>query len=339
MPEPSYKTFNPMADRLFRRGAAAASAGHRTVAAGLLRQAVRLNPGHEQAWLWLSGVLDDPGDIRFCLQTALELNPANERARQGLAQIDAGGSPEDVSAAAVRRRQAAFAPAPLSTPTPWWLLWRDARVVWRGATLLLWLIPCILLLCTGILRLIIINQPLPAFALAHNAPVVTQATVIPSLLAELTATPSPTPSDTLEVATYLTQTQTIRKTLREATATFRTASAQSATRVERVTATNTLKTVIEQQQQRLAALAPPARLQSSHTSYLQGLDLERRALTDMLSFYGSNDLTAANRATVYLQDARLQIEAGKRGLDAAQSTSALSLIEQEEQASPTPSGQ
>jgi hypothetical protein len=81
--------------------------------------------------------------------------------------------------------------------------------------------------------------------------------------------------------------------------------------------------VVEQQQHRLAELVPPAALKPSHTSYLQGLDLERRALEDMLTFYGSNDFTAANRAAVYLQDARLQIETGKAGWETAGTKSAV----------------
>jgi hypothetical protein len=173
---------------------------------------------------------------------------------------------------------------------------------------------------------VLVNQPLPAFATARDLPTVATSMARPSPLAEPTAQPIPTPdstiADALSVATYLTRTQDIRRALQQATATYKTASAQSATRVERVTAVNTLKTVVEQQQHRLATLVPPARLKPSHTSYLQGLDLERRALEDMLTFYGSNDFTAANRAAVYLQDARLQIETGKAGWETARSTSA-----------------
>jgi tetratricopeptide (TPR) repeat protein len=74
--------------RLFQRGVAAARSGQKRVAAGLLQRAVQLNPQHEMAWLWLSGVLDDPDEALFCLRSVLALNPANERARAGLAWLE-----------------------------------------------------------------------------------------------------------------------------------------------------------------------------------------------------------------------------------------------------------
>src|SRR5690349_13779174 len=88
MSEPSFKVFSRQADRMYERGVAAARGGQRTVAAGLLRQAVRLNPQHEQAWLWLSGTLDDPNDIAFCLRAVLGINPGNQRAQMGLQHVE-----------------------------------------------------------------------------------------------------------------------------------------------------------------------------------------------------------------------------------------------------------
>jgi hypothetical protein len=76
------------AARMFERGVAAARGGQRRVAAVLLARTVQLDPGHEMGWLWLSGVLDDPREIAFCLRSALALNPANERARKGLAWLE-----------------------------------------------------------------------------------------------------------------------------------------------------------------------------------------------------------------------------------------------------------
>ena len=84
MAEPAIKSDHAEAARLFERGVAAARGGQRRVAAGLLSRAVQYDPRHEQAWLWLSGVLDSPEEIAFCLRSVLTLNPDNERARQGL---------------------------------------------------------------------------------------------------------------------------------------------------------------------------------------------------------------------------------------------------------------
>jgi tetratricopeptide (TPR) repeat protein len=74
--------------RLFQRGVAAARAGQKRVAVGLLQRAVQLDPRHELAWLWLSGVLDEPQEVAFCLRSVLAINPANERAKAGLAYLE-----------------------------------------------------------------------------------------------------------------------------------------------------------------------------------------------------------------------------------------------------------
>src|SRR5262245_42985346 len=88
MTESGIKSNERDAARLFERGVAAAKGGQKRVAAGLLSRAVQLDPRHELAWLWLSGVLEDPAEIAFCLRSVLSVNPANTRARQGLAWLE-----------------------------------------------------------------------------------------------------------------------------------------------------------------------------------------------------------------------------------------------------------
>jgi hypothetical protein len=73
---------------LLQQGIAAARAGKREEARALLMQVVEGDERNEQAWLWLAGVVDAPEDIRTCLQNVLDLNPANQQARQGLAWVD-----------------------------------------------------------------------------------------------------------------------------------------------------------------------------------------------------------------------------------------------------------
>src|SRR5512145_591785 len=76
-----------MRDRL-QEAITAAQAGQRAEARGLLMQVVEADERNETAWMWLAGVLDDPEEMRICLENVLHLNPANERAQQGLAWID-----------------------------------------------------------------------------------------------------------------------------------------------------------------------------------------------------------------------------------------------------------
>jgi tetratricopeptide (TPR) repeat protein len=90
---------------LLQRGIAAAQAGRRDEARQLLTQAVEHDERNEQAWLWLAGVVDDPEDMRTCLENVLDLNPANERARKGLAWVEQHHGPRRPEAAEPPRQQ------------------------------------------------------------------------------------------------------------------------------------------------------------------------------------------------------------------------------------------
>lgn len=68
---------------------AAARDGRRDDARVLLMRTLEVDPRNERAWLWLSGVVDDPNDVKICLENVLALNPSNVRARQGLEWLHA----------------------------------------------------------------------------------------------------------------------------------------------------------------------------------------------------------------------------------------------------------
>jgi tetratricopeptide (TPR) repeat protein len=76
-------------DEHLLNGIAAVRAGRRSEARTLLMSVVERDERNEQAWLWLAGVMDDPADVRTCLENVLELNPNNARARQGLDWLSA----------------------------------------------------------------------------------------------------------------------------------------------------------------------------------------------------------------------------------------------------------
>lgn len=71
------------ANQLVKDGISAAKAGDRDQCRRLLEEAVALDRQNEMAWLWLGGV-QDPKDGIACLHKVLEINPANDRAKQGL---------------------------------------------------------------------------------------------------------------------------------------------------------------------------------------------------------------------------------------------------------------
>jgi hypothetical protein len=54
---------------------------------GLLLRVIERDENNEQAWLWLSGVVDDPRDMQVALVNALTINPTNEQARRGLVML------------------------------------------------------------------------------------------------------------------------------------------------------------------------------------------------------------------------------------------------------------
>lgn len=66
---------------------AAARAGHREEAAGMLRRIVGANPFNADAWVWLGGLASDPKEQRSALEQALAIAPDNQRAQQGLAWL------------------------------------------------------------------------------------------------------------------------------------------------------------------------------------------------------------------------------------------------------------
>ena len=75
--------------RLFREGKKAARAGDNIRAHALFRQAIEIDPYHEQIWLWLASVVKSDEDKRVCFENVLELNPTNPTARQQLRKLKA----------------------------------------------------------------------------------------------------------------------------------------------------------------------------------------------------------------------------------------------------------
>jgi twitching motility two-component system response regulator PilG len=69
---------------MLREGIAAAKAGDKAQTRRLLREATLLDPKNETAWLWLAGVSESPKDALECLQRVLDINPGNDRAREGI---------------------------------------------------------------------------------------------------------------------------------------------------------------------------------------------------------------------------------------------------------------
>ncbi len=90
--------------RLFKAGKEAARAGDHTQAHQLFRQAVEVDPYHEQVWLWLASVVETDEDRRVCFENVLELNPTNPVARQQLQKLEQSALDEALAAEIAARR-------------------------------------------------------------------------------------------------------------------------------------------------------------------------------------------------------------------------------------------
>lgn len=75
---------DPKLAEMLYEGALALSQGQKARALDLLMRVVTTDEEIEEAWLWLSGAVDDPDDQRTALENVLALNPDNRNARYGL---------------------------------------------------------------------------------------------------------------------------------------------------------------------------------------------------------------------------------------------------------------
>lgn len=69
---------------LFQQAIQVMKRGDREQARKLMRQSLIENPKYAPAWLWMSGLVDDIVQQRECLERTLELDPNNQRAREGI---------------------------------------------------------------------------------------------------------------------------------------------------------------------------------------------------------------------------------------------------------------
>lgn len=79
---------DPNLAKLLYEGALAIAQGDKERGRDLLLQVVEADESIEDAWLWLSGAVDDPGDQRTALENVLALNPNNPYALHGIEVLD-----------------------------------------------------------------------------------------------------------------------------------------------------------------------------------------------------------------------------------------------------------
>src|SRR5438105_5386604 len=93
----------PSITDLLAKGKQSALAGQRELAREMLAYVVYLDPKNAEGWLWLSGVVDFPQQVRYCLERTLRIEPDNERAKRGLEWQNARQKEIDEARAAAER--------------------------------------------------------------------------------------------------------------------------------------------------------------------------------------------------------------------------------------------
>lgn len=93
----------PSITDLLNKGRQAALTGERELAREMLAYVVYLDPRNAEGWLWLSGVVDYPQQVRYCLERTLRVDPRNTRALRGVEWLDARQREIDEARAAAER--------------------------------------------------------------------------------------------------------------------------------------------------------------------------------------------------------------------------------------------
>jgi hypothetical protein len=97
---------------------AAIKAGNKETGKQLLFETLKAEPHNEDAWLWMTRVVGSNNDRVKCLQRVLEINPNNETAKRGLAQLQQRQAllPKQDESPPVEIKSSLV--KPLSEPTP-----------------------------------------------------------------------------------------------------------------------------------------------------------------------------------------------------------------------------
>lgn len=88
----------------FKAGKEAARQGDHALAHRMFRQAIEIDPYHEQVWLWLASVLESDADRRVCFENVLEMNPSNPTARRQLLLLEEKAAAELLAVEPARKR-------------------------------------------------------------------------------------------------------------------------------------------------------------------------------------------------------------------------------------------
>ncbi len=78
----------PELEALLEQAIAHVNAGELEQGRALLERVLEQDPKNDRAWVWLSGCVEDPRQRRICLQQALNANPNNQAALDGMQVLE-----------------------------------------------------------------------------------------------------------------------------------------------------------------------------------------------------------------------------------------------------------
>lgn len=78
----------PELEALLEEAIGLVNAGKFEQGRALLERVLGQNPKDDRAWVWLSGCVEDPRQRRICLQQALNANPNNQAALDGMQVLE-----------------------------------------------------------------------------------------------------------------------------------------------------------------------------------------------------------------------------------------------------------
>jgi hypothetical protein len=78
----------PELEALIEEAIAHVNAGDMEQGRALLERVLEQDPKNDRAWVWLSGCVEDPRQRRICLQQALNANPNNQAALEGMQVLE-----------------------------------------------------------------------------------------------------------------------------------------------------------------------------------------------------------------------------------------------------------
>ncbi len=288
-------------EELYQGGLAAAQAGNRRLAQVFFKRAVSLEPRHEESWLRLGEVLDDPEDIAYCLKAVLAIHPNHPQARVMLDVLE-------------NRRQEHPRPARLSTESPL------AELRKRGLLEMLAEAPAQAMSKRGGKKLLqtVSFQALGrvgGFAIAVL--LVLFLTVYLAVQPEDALFPTPTPVPTLDralldeqkrgaVRAYFGRLDMLLGPLRLAHDVYRSRSNLRVSLPEQMEHVRVLRSQVAETLEGLKALPCPPdfpTLVKAHQEYLEGLSLEQEGLNHLLRYYETLRPDFSRRAADKFQEA------------------------------------